>query len=32
MEIKFRDYELGKELISFTIKEGEITGITGNSK
>lgn len=32
MEIKFKDYELNKELISFTIKEGEITGITGNSK
>lgn len=32
MEIKFKDYELGKESISFTIKEGLITGITGNSK
>ena len=32
MEIKFKDYELGKESISFTIKENKITGITGNTK
>ena len=32
MEIKVKDYELGKNTISFTIREEMITGITGNSK
>lgn len=32
MEIKFKDYELGKNTISFTIKEEKITGIAGNTK
>ena len=32
MEINIKDYELGKNTISFTIKEEKITGITGNSK
>lgn len=32
MEIRFKDYELNKEIINFTLKEGQITGITGNTK
>lgn len=32
MEIKFKDYEIGKEQLNFTIKEGLITGITGKGK